>query len=230
MFATLPMKRYRDDHGDMGVSLQAWHVGRHEILELVRQEHVKSPEDQGPTRERLRKLSARRWSPSAFNLILSDLIGVGELCCRGLSIHLPGHEARMLAADIVLWTRISPLLAAKPYAPPRVDQIARQLGTTEKSVRSVLTRATQSGEGYMVGEDRFYPLRVLHDIADRLKLHASDGMDRKGVSAAMMRDVLGIGRNIVIEILEFFDRVGYTRRVGDLHFLRRENSDLFDRR
>ena len=82
----------------------------------------------------------------------------------------------------------------------------------------------------MVGEDRFYPLRVLHDIADRLKLHASDGMDRKGVSAAMMRDVLGIGRNIVIEILEFFDRVGYTRRVGDLHFLRRENSDLFDRR
>ena len=35
-----------------------------------------------------------------------------------------------------------------------------------------------------------------------------------------MRDVIGIGRNVVIEILEFFDRVGYTRRVGDAHRLR----------
>jgi selenocysteine-specific elongation factor len=230
LYATLPMKRYRGDHGDMAVSLQAWQAGRHEIVEMVRQEHINTPEDQGPTRERLRKLGTRRWSPSAFNFILSELIGSGALCSRGLSIHLPGHEARMPGADVALWTRITPLFAAKPYAPPRVDQIARQLGATEKSIRSVLSRAAQSGEGYMVGEDRFYPLAVLIDIARRLKVHAADGAGRKGVSAAMMRDVLGIGRNIVIEILEFFDRVGYTRRVGDLHLLRSENADLFDRR
>jgi selenocysteine-specific elongation factor len=35
--------------------------------------------------------------------------------------------------------------------------------------------------------------------------------------AAAFRDRIGIGRKVAIQILEFFDRVGYTRRSGDDH-------------
>ncbi len=37
---------------------------------------------------------------------------------------------------------------------------------------------------------------------------------------ARFRDTLGLGRKRAIQILEFFDRVGYTRRVRDAHVLR----------
>jgi selenocysteine-specific elongation factor len=40
------------------------------------------------------------------------------------------------------------------------------------------------------------------------------------VDAARYRDELGLGRKRTIQILEFFDRVGYTRRVRDSHVLR----------
>ena len=42
-----------------------------------------------------------------------------------------------------------------------------------------------------------------------------------GVNAAHYRDAIGLGRKRTIQILEFFDRIGYTRRVHDVHVLRR---------
>ena len=40
------------------------------------------------------------------------------------------------------------------------------------------------------------------------------------VEAAAYRDAIGLGRKRTVQILEFFDRVGYTRRVRDAHRLR----------
>jgi selenocysteine-specific elongation factor len=47
-------------------------------------------------------------------------------------------------------------------------------------------------------------------------------LEHDGVGAARFRDVVGLGRKRAIQILEFFDRVGYTRRVRDAHVLRTE--------
>jgi selenocysteine-specific elongation factor len=38
--------------------------------------------------------------------------------------------------------------------------------------------------------------------------------------AADFRDATGLGRKRAIQILEFFDRIGFLRRVGDHHLLR----------
>jgi selenocysteine-specific elongation factor len=38
----------------------------------------------------------------------------------------------------------------------------------------------------------------------------------EGFTAAQFRDETGIGRNHVIRLLEFFDRIGATRRFGEL--------------
>jgi selenocysteine-specific elongation factor len=43
--------------------------------------------------------------------------------------------------------------------------------------------------------------------------------------AAEFRDRTGLSRKRAIQVLEFFDRVGYTRRVREAHRLR--NPDLF---
>jgi selenocysteine-specific elongation factor len=40
------------------------------------------------------------------------------------------------------------------------------------------------------------------------------------IGAAAFRDASGLGRKRAIQVLEFFDRVGYTRRIGDAHLLR----------
>ena len=46
-----------------------------------------------------------------------------------------------------------------------------------------------------------------------LDLSEADGESR----AAAFRDRIGTGRKLAIQILEFFDRIGYSRRIGDGH-------------
>ena len=43
------------------------------------------------------------------------------------------------------------------------------------------------------------------------------------ITVAAFRDRSGIGRNAAIEVLEYFDRIKFTRRVGDTHVLGKES-------
>ena len=47
------------------------------------------------------------------------------------------------------------------------------------------------------------------------------------VTAANFRDASDIGRNLAIEVLEFFDKVKFTRRVGDGHEIIRSAKEAF---
>ena len=70
------------------------------------------------------------------------------------------------------------------------------------------------GDAYQVAHDHFYlpvSLQELAAIALRLSQQES------GLHAAVFRDQIGTGRKIAIQILEFLDRSGFTRRVGDQH-------------
>lgn len=65
--------------------------------------------------------------------------------------------------------------------------------------------------------DRYYRSRRIDQFAALIReLDA----ERGGANAADFRDRLGVGRKLAIQVLEFFDRSGFTRRKGNEHLLR----------
>ena len=44
------------------------------------------------------------------------------------------------------------------------------------------------------------------------------------MQVAAFRDMLGIGRKRSVQILEYFDRIGLTRRVGDQRYIRSDSA------
>ena len=79
---------------------------------------------------------------------------------------------------------------------------------------------------YQIERDLFYHRDCVRELAQLVatlateQLPASGTVSHPGVNAASWRDATGLGRKRAIQILEFFDRVGYTRRVRDTHMLR----------
>ncbi|MNR62785.1 Selenocysteine-specific elongation factor [compost metagenome] len=69
--------------------------------------------------------------------------------------------------------------------------------------------------------DLFYPEATIRQMAAMLLQLASDD---PVVQVAAFRDVLGIGRKRSVQILEYFDRIGLTRRVGDRRPIRADNA------
>jgi selenocysteine-specific elongation factor len=98
-----------------------------------------------------------------------------------------------------------------------VRDLARALLSEEDAMRQLLKRVARTGEVYPVAHDHYFARGAVTALAEIVReLSSQHGV----VSAAEFRDRIGTGRKLAIHILEFFDRVGFTRRVRDNHVLR----------
>jgi selenocysteine-specific elongation factor len=78
-----------------------------------------------------------------------------------------------------------------------------------------------------VTAERFYLRATLARFAS-IALAVSRSVPAGRFAAAQVRDgTPGIGRNRVIEILECFDRLGLTRRAGDLRTMAKDYTTVF---
>lgn len=187
------------------------------VLTMLKDFHAKWPQDIGPDANRARRLAAPRMPEAVWEHLLARLITQRQLSQRNGFIHLAAHGEQLREADRVVAEHALPLLLQGRFDPPWVRDIAAQTHLQEVQVRNVLARLAKSGEVYQVVKDLYYHPQAVNDLAQLVrKIEQRDGE----VSAAAYRDATGLGRKRAIQILEFFDRVGFLRRVGDVHLLR----------
>ncbi|MDP3538513.1 MAG: selenocysteine-specific translation elongation factor [Azonexus sp.] len=203
--------------GHTAFAPERWQDLEATLLAALAAEHERAPDMPGAERDRLRRLTLPTLSRPAFDALLATPLQDGRIAQTHAWLHLPEHRVQMSETDRAVWLSIKPLLENEPYNPPRVRDIARANGIGEESVRSLLKRAARIGEAYPVAHDHYFSAGAVADLAHRIAaLNISDGCAR----AAPLRDQIGGGRKVAIHILEFFDRIGYTRRVRDTHILR----------
>jgi selenocysteine-specific elongation factor len=206
--------------GGTAFTASYWDTLRAKALAAVAATHEREPEMPGLEQNRLRRIVAPQLAADVIAELVEGLLHDGQLARRGAFVALPTHKAELAANERVLWERLKPRLLEHPYQPPRVRDIAREMGLVETEVRAVLKRVARVGEVTLVAHDHYFlsdAVRAMADIA--AELAQTQGAAR----AAPFRDRIGGGRKVAIQILEFFDRVGYTRRVRDDHVLRRDN-------
>ncbi|MBK8321445.1 MAG: selenocysteine-specific translation elongation factor [Betaproteobacteria bacterium] len=198
----------------------AWRRLRDAAVAAIGDTHAREPEMPGLERERLRRIVAPAIAPESFATLAEEMLAQGLVVRRGAFLALPGHKAELAGEERVRWEKVKPLLMDVPFGPPRVRDLAKATGIAESEVRTLLRKVARVGEVTLVAPDHFFLSDAVADLADiASQVAAVDGVAR----AAPFRDRIGGGRKVAIQILEFFDRVGYTRRVRDDHVLRRDN-------
>ena len=203
--------------GDLAFAPARWQDLEVRLLAALAAEHERAPDMPGVERDRLRRLTLPTLSRPAFDALLAAPLANGRIAQTHAWLHLPEHRVQLAAADRDLWQTLKPLLDAAPYGPPRVRDVAKATGIAEDTVRALFKRVARFGEAYPVAHDHYFTAEAVADLARRVAaLNARDGHAR----AAPLRDEIGGGRKVAIHILEFFDRIGYTRRVRDTHILR----------
>lgn len=209
-----------------GWIIDATHLARAEaaILAALAGFHERSPQEPGLESRRARRLAAPRMPEALWQAIVARMLAGGRLRMRAGFLHLPEHGERMRAADRVAAEKVLPMLVAGQFDPPWVREIAADARLPESQLRPVMARLAQAGEVFQVVKDLYYPASTIEALAAIARtLAARDG----AVTAAAFRDATGLGRKRAIQILEFFDRVGMLRRVGDRH-LPRPDTRMFE--
>jgi selenocysteine-specific elongation factor len=186
--------------------------------------HEKHPDLPGPGKAALLS-GLRAWPEEIAEAVLLDRLARGDILQRDAVFHLPGPQARLASSDAAAWKRIEPALAAEPLRPPRVREVAELLGLAPEEAESLLVRLERFGLLLRVAPNRFYPpahVVALGDVATALAGESEDGT----FSAKAFNQRSGIGRNLTIQALEYLDKIGVTRRVGELRHVVRPAADV----
>jgi selenocysteine-specific elongation factor len=202
---------------DTGFLESNWPALRARLLDALAREHERAPDLAGVERERLRRMTLATLPSAAFGALVDELLAAGEIVQTRAWLHLPSHRANVSAADRDLFNILKPLLDAEPYNPPRIRDVFKASGTPEDMVRQLFKRIARAGDLFPVAHDHYFTTAAVAELAAIVaELSNAHGAAR----AADFRDRIGGGRKVAIHILEFFDRIGYTRRVHDDHVLR----------
>jgi selenocysteine-specific elongation factor len=205
---------------NIAFAAEHWSRLRGEVLTTIEAGHRREPEMPGVDQQKLRRAVAPALDPEAFGAAIDELLGEAALVRRGSFLALPTHKAELGKDQRVRWERIKPLLIDRKFDPPRVRDVARETGIPEVEVRNLLRTVARVGDVTLVALDHFFATAAVAQLADiAAELSAQHGAAR----AAEFRDRIGTGRKLAIQILEFFDRAGYTHRVRDDHIVRRAN-------
>ena len=185
-----------------------------DVAAALASSHQAQPDALGPTRPALLAQLRALAPESALAAALSELAAAGRAISQGGVWHLPEHRPRLAPADERLWDRIRPLLVVEDLRPPRVRELASTLALEPAAVERLLNRAERLGHVAKVADNRFFlpeTLARLAEIARGLAESSPEGT----FTAATFKDRSGIGRNLTIRILEYLDKMGATRRMGD---------------
>ena len=188
--------------------------------------HEQQPDELGPDAARLRRLAAPRLPPPLWQGLLQHMEGEQRLLLRGACVHLPEHGAQLSASEQRIAQKVAPALAQAGFEGAWARDLARDAQESEPLMRATLARLARRGELHQVVKDLYYPPASMARLAALARQvgAAHDGV----VLAAQFRDATGLGRKRAIQVLEHFDRIGLTRRIGDEHRLRLDSALFLD--
>jgi len=221
LLGTLSVKQIQSQEQHFIFKPEFWNALKQRALSALAAFHASHPDEIGPDAFRLRRIAFPKLSDAVALALVEDILTSGQALRSGAWLYLLDHAVHLNNQEKVFAERVRPLVAEHAFNPPWVRDIANTLGQPESLVRTVLARLARRGELFQVVRDLYYNDAAIR----RLMAIAGELAGAKGiVRAADFRDHTGLGRKRAIQILEFFDRIGFTRRVRDGHVIRRRDS------
>jgi len=144
--------------------------------------------------------------------MIAQLISDGTLQGNEHAVLLEGFTPKLNQAQENLLANIISAYDNANYQPPDADELVDDQ-STPAMVRQLIDLA--AGQGSLVHLGSGLYLHAKHERAMREKI--ADRLNHvSGMTVAQIRDLLGTSRKFAVPICEYLDRIGCTRRSGDV--------------
>jgi len=187
--------------------------GRIEVL--LEKEHERFPLRAMLDRSRLASRIGYLGSDAVIAAVLAAMTRTGRLRVTERGVALPGRGPQLSHNEQKLTEWIIESYRAAGYHPPTVEEIRTQAAKNQQVVPQLIALAATGGELIEV-EAGLY----LHaDVETELRRTLAERLDEGGLTVSQIREILGVSRKYAVPLCEYLDRIGFTRRDGDLRRL-----------
>jgi selenocysteine-specific elongation factor len=192
-----------------------------QILGLVKDFHRESPYERGMPKEALRSRLSDSIPERLIGFTLGWLTEKGEITLEKDRMRLVEHTVQLTDQDDAMRQAILRALEESGTMPPSVKELKGLTGCKEAKLRKLLEYLVEREEVIKVTEEIFYAVAVLEDLKGRLVRH----LQEKGeIQASEFKTLSQTTRKYTIPLLEYFDRIRLTLRVGDHRVLREKKT------
>ena len=196
-------------HGDTLAKVQA------QLTAAVRQFHQQQPTSPGIRPETL--LTESGMAKEVFDAVIARMLGSGALVDRKGLLALPGHQEQFNDAERDLLAKVESLYQKRPFNPPEPQEVMAAVRLAEGQVARLLRILVEQQRLVRVEQDLFFHADAVAEAKTRLITHIREN---GGLESVKFKYLVDTTRKYAIPLLDYFDKIGVTRRVGYTRLLK----------
>lgn len=206
-------------------SERQWMISSHtmnrlkeELKGILAHFHQENPLKEGMGKEELRSRLYQGLDPKLFQMVINSLAKEGSVQQEHAVIRLAGHQVALKEDEEAARRELRALFATAGLSPPTKKDLIAQLSHYSKAlVLQVLDLIVRDQQVIKISEDLYYDKQILTDLQQRL----TEQLTRDGeIDAQGFKTLSGLSRKFSIPLMEYFDKMKLTIRVGDKRVLR----------
>jgi selenocysteine-specific elongation factor len=200
---------------------EIWEEFRKRLLDGLEEFHKSSPHRQGLKRSELAVRLFGTVDKALYDAFLDRLVAQDEVALAGEVVYRRGHQIQFTAPQEVLANKILQIYWDAAFVTPEFEELVEQLGEPAEKVRKIISGLTDRGElmelGIAIGRALIFHVKRMEEARQTvLKL-----FDEKSELAFFeVREALNSTRKFTTPILNYFDQIGLTVRVGEMRKLK----------
>lgn len=173
--------------------------------------HAENPDQLGVSTDVIHRAQGRSMTMELLEHCLKLLVKKNQVVRIASIFRHAEHQVSMSASDDSAWKKVEQRLLEADFTPLRLTEIAAVLERELEETRYFMNYCTAHGKVFRVTDNRYFLPKTLHELA----VMAARLSEEDRLTVAEFRNESGVGRNLVVELLEFFDRCKFTQRIGD---------------
>lgn len=184
--------------------------------------HRDNPLHSGLSKEELRSSLGRRVEQKVFQFCLGELLKKEQVIQEESEVRLTSHRVALQADEKALQRDLEDWYRQKGLATATLrDSMDHFAHIPENMVKEVLALLLRQGQLIKISESLYYHADTINKLAQEIIAFIS----REGeIDAPRFKELTGLSRKFSIPLLEYFDKIKLTIRVGDTRILRKKVS------
>ena len=158
--------------------------------------------------------------------ILNELISSKKLLRNGKELFLTEHKIIFSSEELNMWKKIKHALDKNKYHPPTINEVVKELNFETKDTEQIFKKALKLNYLVQVSLNRYFYRDIILYYANIVEKISATNTNHK-LELSIFRNEVRISRNLTIELLEFFDRKGFTIRLKNERYLQKKANQVF---
>lgn len=184
------------------------------ILETLKEFHSQQPLKLNVSKEEIR--SKLKLEEKIYSFCLNELVKENCIILVKDKLHLTEHRVGYTPEQEKIKRQIENLYLEKQFSPSNVEEVIANLGTKPEIVREVLSSLLELGILVELEEGLIFHKEALEKAKQILHNYL---VKNSSITVSEYRQLLNSSRKYTLPILQYFDTVKFTKRIGDKRVL-----------